>query len=122
MALDAAVGSAYAARGRYLLSQGLTGPMYADGGVVRCDAGPSSEVSQASIIQINGLDRIAVLRLHVLQQRCPTLADLTLKQLIGFPAVLHMGDESFGNALRRPTLAVIIDDGVARAFCAAHRC
>ena len=111
--VDAAVRGAYAACGHHLLSQGFPGPVHADGGIVRRDAGPRGEVSQASFLQIDGLDGVAVLRLDVPEQGLDTLADLPFEQFIGFLMVPQMGDELPGNAFRRPTLAVIVGDGVA---------
>lgn len=114
MALDAAVRRADATCGYYLLSERFTGPVHADGSIVCGDACLRSEVSQASIVQIDCLNGVAVFLLHVLQQRRDTLANLTLEEFIGFLVILQMRDELFGNAFRRSTLAVMIDDGVTK--------
>jgi len=114
VALDAAVRSADSTCGHYLLSQRFTGPMHPHGSIVCGDARLHSEVSQASIVQIDCLNGVAVFRFHILQQRRNTLANLTLEEFIGFLVILQMCDELFRNAFCRYTLAVIIDDGVAK--------
>jgi hypothetical protein len=58
VAIDAAVRGADAACGHHLLSQSFSGSVHADGSIVCGDARLRSEVSQASIVQINCLNGI----------------------------------------------------------------
>ena len=88
--------------------------MYADGGILLCDARLLREVVELTVVQIDHLQRLSIFRLESREKRGNTLADFLPQHGIGllnvrvFPAPCLHGPCSCG------AVTVMIDHGIAQ--------
>lgn len=105
---------AHAASGGDLLAEGLAGAVDADCSIVGGDACMGGESGEGLVVEVDGFNRFAILRFQCLQQAVDTLADAAVEGLVGVLVGFQVVDQLICDAGRGGTVAVVIDDGVAK--------
>jgi hypothetical protein len=102
------------ARPFHLMTQSLPGPVYANGGILRCDARLLREVAELALIQIHDLERLSVVRLESRQKAGNTPANLLPHRRSRFLMFRELSAPGLHCPFRGGPVTVMIDHGVTQ--------
>ena len=88
--------------------------MYADGGILCCDARLPRQVAELAILQIHDPQRMSIFRLESREKAGNTLADLLSQHRIGLLDLRELSAPSLHGPCRGGPLTVMVDNGIAQ--------
>ena len=100
VAIEAAVGGADTARHRHLLPQRLARAVHPNRGIVGRNRSFTSQVVQTPVVEIDGLQRLLILRLDRAEQTRHALANLALEDIVRFLVCFQVVNQPLGQLLR----------------------